>query len=167
MTGAAWFLTPSVASARAIAIAVGDPCKQVGRERTVNGVTFVCRKVGGKSIWRRKKAPTVVEAVTVRVLDSAQLALGSSVVVEVPLGNGTSTGVVVSRTTDGLSALRVNCSHQGFPVSRVEKVLECELHGSQFDPFTGAPLRGPASRPLVRYDVSEADGSISVTVKPN
>lgn len=159
----AWMVTPSSASA---SISAGSPCKVAGRERTVNGVTFVCRKVKGKLVWQRKKFATVDEVVTTRVLESAALALGASAVVEVALSRGGSTGVIVSRSQDGLSAFRVNCTHQGFPVTRIGKVLECELHGSQFDPATGAVVTGPASRPLLRYEATESDGSIFVTVRP-
>jgi len=117
-------------------------------------------------VWQRKKFATVDEVVTTRVLDSAALALGASTVVEVALSRGGSTGVIVSRNQDGLSAFRVNCTHQGFPVTRIDKVLECELHGSQFDPATGAVVTGPASRPLLRYEATESDGSIFVTIRP-
>ena len=147
-------------------ISAGSPCKVAGRERTVNGVTFACRKVNGKLVWKRKKFATVDDVVTARVLDSAALAVGGSAVVDVALNRGGSVGVVVTRNQDGLNACRVNCTHQGFPVTRVGKVLECELHGSQFDPATGEVLAGPAGRPLLRYTVEERDGGIFVTVQP-
>ena len=163
----AWLLSPAVASAQRPSISAGAPCKVAGRERTVNGVTFVCTKSKGKLAWRRKKFATVDQVVTARVLDSAALALGASAVVDVALGNGASTGVVVTRSDSGLTALRVNCTHQGFPVARVKDVLECELHGSQFDPVTGSVVTGPATRPLLRYEATESDGSIFVTVRPS
>jgi nitrite reductase/ring-hydroxylating ferredoxin subunit len=75
------------------------------------------------------------------------------------------TGVVLTRTEQGVTALRVNCTHQGFPVMRVGKILECELHGSRFDPVTGEVVLGPAARPLTRYEVVEQDGGIFVTVR--
>ena len=163
----AWMFSGSRAHAAAPTIAAGSPCKSAGRERTVNGVTFACRNVNGKLVWRRKKFATVDQVVTVRVLESSALLVGATKIVEVPTAPGGTTGVAVTRTDSGITALRVNCTHQGFPVSRVDKVLECELHGSQFDPATGSVITGPASRPLLRYDATESDGGIYVTVRPS
>ena len=116
-------------------------------------------------MWRR--TPAVVEELvfTARVLDGAALELGKTQIVDVAVPGGGTTGVVLTRTEQGVTALRVNCTHVGFPVMRVGKVLECELHGSRFEPATGEVVLGPASRPLQRYEVSEADGGIFVTVR--
>ena len=163
----AWLLTGGQASGAAPAITAGSPCKVKGKERTVNGVTFVCRNAKGKLIWR--KSPTVVQeqVFTVRVLESAALELGSTKVVDVPVPSGGTTGVVVTRTDTGITALRVNCTHAGFPVARVGNVLECELHGSKFEPTTGAVLNGPAVSPLFRYEATESNNGIYVTVRNN
>ena len=163
----AWLLTGGQASGAAPAITAGSPCKVKGKERTVNGVTFVCRNVKGKLVWR--KSPTVVQeqVFTVRVLESAALELGGSKVVDVPVPWGGTTGVVVTRTNTGITALRVNCTHAGFPVARVGNVLECELHGSRFEPTTGAVLNGPAVSPLFRYEATESNNGIYVTVRNN
>jgi nitrite reductase/ring-hydroxylating ferredoxin subunit len=163
----AWLLTGGQASGAAPAITVGSPCKVKGRERTVNGVTFVCRNAKGKLVWR--KSPTVVQeqVFTVRVLESAALELGGTKVVDVPVPSGGTTGVVVTRTDIGITALRVNCTHAGFPVARVGNVLECELHGSRFETTTGAVLNGPAVSPLFRYEATESNNGIYVTVRNN
>jgi len=102
--------------------------------------------------------------VTVRVLESSALELGGTKVVDAPAPNGGTVGVVLTRTSAGITALRVNCTHQGFPVGRVGAVLECELHGSRLNPETGAVINGPAARPLTRYDAIETNGGIYVTV---
>jgi Rieske Fe-S protein len=44
-------------------------------------------------------------------------------------------------------------------------VLECELHGSQFEPSTGAVVTGPAVRSLFRYEATESTDGIYVTVR--
>lgn len=100
-----------------------------------------------------------------RVLESAALEIGKTSIVSVPLPTGGSSGVVVTRTDAGITALSVNCTHAGFPVARVGKLLECELHGSQFDPTTGSVITGPASRSLLRYDATESNGGIYVTIR--
>ena len=163
----AWLLTGGQASGAAPAITAGSPCKVKGKERTVNGVTFVCRNVKGKLVWR--KSPTVVQeqVFTVRALESAALVVGQTKVVDVPVPSGGTTGVVVTRTDSGITALRVNCTHAGFPVARVGNVLECELHGSRFEPTTGAVLNGPAVSPLFRYEATESNNGIYVTVRNN
>ena len=162
----AWMFGDFPARAASPTISAGAPCKVAGRQRTVNGVTFACTKVKGKLVWKRQKFATVDQVVTARVLESSALAPGASSTVTVGLPGGGSTDVVLTRTPSSITALRVNCTHQGFPVGRVGSVLECELHGSQFDPATGAVITGPASRPLLRYDASESDGGIYVTIRP-
>ena len=159
-----WLLTGGQASGAAPAITAGAPCKAKGRERTVDGVTYVCRNVKGKLVWRNTPVEVKHLVFTARVLESSELALGSTKVVNVPTPIGGTTGVVVTRTDIGITALAVACTHAGFPVARVGNVLECELHGSKFEPTTGAVLGGPAVRPLLRYDATETNGGVYVTV---
>jgi nitrite reductase/ring-hydroxylating ferredoxin subunit len=160
------FLSATVASFAWLFVGdlAGTPCKAKGRERTVDGVTFVCRNAKGKLVWRRKPGNAQEKITTVRALESADLELGKTKVVDAPAPNGGTVGIVLTRTSAGITALRVNCTHQGFPVGRVGAVLECELHGSRFNPETGAVINGPAARPLTRYDASETNGGIYVTV---
>jgi nitrite reductase/ring-hydroxylating ferredoxin subunit len=165
LAGFAWLITGGKASAGSPAITAGAPCKVKGRQRTVNGVTFVCRQQKGKLVWRRMPAVAQEVVFTSRVLDGAALELGKTRVVDVAVPGGGVTGVVLTRTEQGVTALRVNCTHQGFPVMQVGRILECELHGSRFDPATGEVVLGPAARPLTRYEVVEQDGGIFVTVR--
>ena len=160
----AWLFVGDRASAATPTIAAGTPCKTKGKERTVDGVTFVCRNAKGKLVWRRKPGETTVKVVTVRVLESSELELGKTKVVNASDPNGGTTGIVLTRTSSGITALLVNCTHQGFPVGRVGAVLECELHGSRFNPETGAVINGPATRALSRYEASETNGGIYVTI---
>jgi nitrite reductase/ring-hydroxylating ferredoxin subunit len=163
----AWLLTGGQASGASPAITAGAPCKVKGRERTVNGVTFVCRNAKGKLVWRKSPSVAQEQMFTVRALESTALAVGQTKVVDVPVPSGGTTGVVVTRTESGITALRVNCTHAGFPVARVGNVLECELHGSQFEPSTGAVVTGPAARALFRYEATESNNGIYVTVRNN
>ena len=162
----AWLVTAPAAAAFAASpgIAKGDPCKKAGRERKVGNKTFVCTERNGRLRWQPKKVEAAQTATTVRVLDATALAVGASRVVNVSDPRGGTSGVVVTRTSSGISAFRVNCTHAGYPVERRGAVLECDLHGSKFDPATGEVVNGPATRALTRYSAREADGGIFVTV---
>lgn len=161
----AWLISGDrVSAATSPNIKAGAPCKVKDKERTVAGVTYVCKTTKGKLVWRQ--APTTIkeQVITVRVLESAALEVGATKIVDVPMPTGGATGVVVTRTSSGITALRVNCTHAGFPVVRDGAVLYCGLHGSQFEPATGNVLAGPATRALPRYEASETNGGIYVTV---
>ena len=160
----AWLITGDRASAATPAITAGTPCKAKGKERTIDGVTFVCRNAKGKLVWRLKPGEATAKVVTVRVLESAELEVGKTKVVNAPDPNGGTTSVVLTRTSAGITALRINCTHAGFPVGLVGAVLECELHGSRFSPETGAVINGPATRALTRYEAAESNGGIYVTI---
>jgi nitrite reductase/ring-hydroxylating ferredoxin subunit len=49
--------------------------------------------------------------------------------------------------------------------SRNASTVTCPLHGAQFDVWTGAVLRGPATDPLNTYTVT-VDGDIGCVVVP-
>ena len=65
----AWLIVGDRATAAPANLA-GRPCKAKGRERKVNGVTFVCRNAKGKLVWRRKPGQAAAKIVAVRVLES-------------------------------------------------------------------------------------------------
>jgi nitrite reductase/ring-hydroxylating ferredoxin subunit len=76
------------------------------------------------------------------------------------------TPVCVGNADGLLFAVRDECPHSAFPLSQGQLLpgpkLECGWHGAQFDCRTGAVLEGPATDPLVRFDVRAADGGIWV-----
>lgn len=70
---------------------------------------------------------------------------------------------------DGLvSAVEGDCPHAGGPLGEGTPgagcVLACPWHGAVFDVRDGAPLRGPARKPLHTYQVRMADGAVQVAV---
>jgi 3-phenylpropionate/trans-cinnamate dioxygenase ferredoxin component len=53
-------------------------------------------------------------------------------------------------------ATRNDCSHRGGPLSEGQldgQVIECPVHGSQFDVTTGQVIAGPAREPIATYKV--------------
>jgi Rieske Fe-S protein len=64
--------------------------------------------------------------------------------------------VVVSRPTESTAvAFDATCTHQGCTVRATDDgPLGCPCHGSEFDPATGAVLRGPAKEPLAAVAVA-------------
>lgn len=59
--------------------------------------------------------------------------------------------VILGRpTADSYVALGNTCPHQGGKVSEISPrgLLRCPLHGSEFDPTTGAVKVGPSNKPL-------------------
>ena len=78
----AWLVVGDRASAAPANLA-GTPCKVKGRERKVDGVTFVCRSAKGKLVWRKIPSEAAAKVVTVRALESSALELGGTKVVDV------------------------------------------------------------------------------------
>jgi thiosulfate dehydrogenase [quinone] large subunit len=68
--------------------------------------------------------------------------------------------IVVRRGNGSLAAFSAVCTHAGCQVGFQSGVIFCPCHGSEFDPATGAVLRGPAVTPLARKRVLERRGSI-------
>ena len=59
------------------------------------------------------------------------------------------------------------CTHVGGPLARgklVGYVVECPLHGSQFDVRTGAVVRSPARMPEPRHEVKVEGSEVLVKV---
>lgn len=74
-------------------------------------------------------------------------------------------GVVVTRPAqDTYHAFSNVCPHAGGRIDRMNDggtALLCPLHGSEFDPATGAVVQGPATSSLPGRDVKVAGGKAS------
>jgi 3-phenylpropionate/trans-cinnamate dioxygenase ferredoxin subunit len=76
--------------------------------------------------------------------------------------------IAVARTAGGaLAAFDQWCSHEECPLAdgdlEGDRVL-CYCHSSEFDIWTGAALRGPATEPIAVYEVRAVDGEVHVAV---
>ena len=76
------------------------------------------------------------------------------------------TGVCLVRVGDEVFAIEDKCSHADFPMSDGDMVddhvIECPLHGAQFDVRNGTVLEAPADEPLRTYDVRVDGGAVWV-----
>ncbi len=84
---------------------------------------------------------------------------------KVPIGGGVvlaSKSVVVTRTPAGVvHGFSAICTHLGCTVATVQGgVIQCPCHGSEFNAFTGAVVRGPAARPLPAVAVAVRAGEV-------
>jgi Rieske Fe-S protein len=85
---------------------------------------------------------------------------------DVPVGGSAkatfqSQPVLVARPTARTAVAHSGiCTHMQCPLPAGGKIIECRCHQSQFNTFTGAVVRGPASQPLAAVKVKIEDGQI-------
>jgi 3-phenylpropionate/trans-cinnamate dioxygenase ferredoxin subunit len=75
--------------------------------------------------------------------------------------------VAVVREGDGWYAVFDECSHAAVPLSEGDvegSLIECWLHGSQFDLRTGKPTNLPATEPVAIYPVRVEGDDVLVDV---
>jgi len=88
---------------------------------------------------------------------------------EVPPGSVLLVGdVAVFNVEGGFCATQARCTHKQGPLSEGAmdgSTVTCPLHGAQFNVWTGAVLRGPATDPLKTYAVT-VDGDVGCVVVP-
>ena len=165
----AFLAAPSTALAATPTIRNGDVCKKVGKKKTQDGKTFECIERDGVRQWRRTKSepvkkPAEPSTSDVKVLDSAQLALGASQTAVVT-SNAKNYAIVITRTAGGVVAFNRSCTHQGsFVAPSGGNQLTCPSHGAVFNASTGAVIEGPASRALTQYKATERSGSIYISL---
>jgi 3-phenylpropionate/trans-cinnamate dioxygenase ferredoxin component len=78
--------------------------------------------------------------------------------------------VVLVRIDDDVYAIGDTCSHaevslSGGEVYCDEKEIECPQHGSVFSLVTGEPATLPATQPVPVFDVTVADGVVTVQAR--
>jgi 3-phenylpropionate/trans-cinnamate dioxygenase ferredoxin component len=79
------------------------------------------------------------------------------------------TPIAIFSVHDELYAIGDTCTHQEYSLSDGEMVddyiVECPLHGAQFDVRSGAALCLPATEPTPSYPVWVEDGVLKVEVE--
>jgi nitrite reductase/ring-hydroxylating ferredoxin subunit len=102
---------------------------------------------------------------TVKIANSADLAIGAIKVFEFSSATGLFLSVVLIRESTGVRALQAECPHAGYVVkTNGGPELLCPAHNSLFSVKNGAVLRGPANSGLKSYEVTETAGEIFVTI---
>ena len=87
-----------------------------------------------------------------------------------PVGETLSSGekVVLVRFGKEVFAIQECCSHADFPMEDGDVVedfvIECALHGAQFDVRDGSVVAEPAWEPLATYEVKLEAGTVMVRV---
>jgi Rieske Fe-S protein len=73
--------------------------------------------------------------------------------------------IVVNLGNEQFRAFNSVCTHQQGAVNSLESgALQCESHGSRFNPSNGAVMVGPAELPLRQYTASFNPGTNTVTI---
>jgi len=107
-------------------------------------------------------SPTTTKKL-VKIANSSEIPLGSVKVFEAGRTTGLLVSIVLIRDDAGLRALQAECPHAGTLVQDGGRgELICRNHYSLFSAKDGALLRGPASDPLLKYQVTETGGEIFV-----
>jgi nitrite reductase/ring-hydroxylating ferredoxin subunit len=93
------------------------------------------------------------------------LKVGGAISIRIAAAN---TLVLVTQPKAGtFRAFDQRCTHLGsavFPVPG-KKNFVCQSHGAEFDSLSGAVRRGPAEKPLGKFNVSVDKTSVYVTIK--
>ncbi|GAA1741621.1 non-heme iron oxygenase ferredoxin subunit [Isoptericola hypogeus] len=99
---------------------------------------------------------------------TGDLAPEEAMLVELDTADGARVPVALARDADGaFHALSDVCSHGAVSLSDGEVegcLVECWLHGSQFDLRTGRPVQLPATQPVPVYPVTVDGDRVLVDV---
>lgn len=176
----------SVISGEAVAADIPKlKCTRVGQVVIYRNQKFTCIRKNGKLVWGKgvplpaksptpsptpSPSPTPMNSATstkrtVKIANSAELAIGAVKVFEFSSATGLFLSVVLIRESTGVRALQAECPHAGYVViTNGGPELLCPAHNSLFSVKNGAVLRGPANSGLKSYEVTETAGEIFVTI---
>lgn len=121
---------------------------------------------GGCSIFGSRKADVVAEPRqgVIRLTEAQSAALLASEGRILVQAKGHRDKILVVHLTDhALYAVSSTCTHMGCTVHYDKDTgqIECPCHGSQYA-LDGSVTRGPAKRPLRRYDVTMENGQVLI-----
>ena len=76
--------------------------------------------------------------------------------------------VAICKIGDEYYAFPDTCTHEEWPLSESyfdDGLIVCSLHGAAFDPRSGACRRGPATDPLILYNVRQQDETLFIEME--
>ena len=97
-------------------------------------------------------APPATTAADGAIASVSAIPVDSGLIATAPSGQ-----VILARANGKVVAHTAVCTHQG---AIIDGSGTCPLHGSRFNPATGAVVNGPASSPLAAVAVTEKDGKV-------
>jgi nitrite reductase/ring-hydroxylating ferredoxin subunit len=74
--------------------------------------------------------------------------------------------LVLARTAQGYVVFNDRCTHRGGSLAggvMIAGMVQCPWHGSQFDCRSGRVIAGPATEPILTYQVAEQGGRVVLT----
>jgi nitrite reductase/ring-hydroxylating ferredoxin subunit/uncharacterized membrane protein len=74
--------------------------------------------------------------------------------------------LVLARTEQGYVVFNDRCTHRGGSLAggvMIKGTVQCPWHGSQFDCRSGQVTAGPATEPILTYQVREQSGNVVLT----
>jgi len=105
----------------------------------------------------RRRAGTGVPAASLLVVEKRNVPARGALVYR-------ESRIAVVRDGNRYHALSLVCTHLGCTVEVTPKAVICPCHGSEFD-RSGKVVRGPADRPLERYEVEDRGKFLAVLAR--
>ena len=97
-------------------------------------------------------APPATTSADGSIASVSSIPAGSGLIADAPSGK-----VILAQADGKVVAHTAVCTHQG---AIIDGSGTCPLHGSRFNPATGAVINGPATNPLAAVAVIEKDGKV-------
>jgi Rieske Fe-S protein len=118
--------------------------------------------LGGCATMAARPVPMMGDRVRLALADHPELAQAGGAIKILPSGMREPL-YVLALDGGGYAVLSPKCTHRECTVDIQGARLVCPCHGSTFD-REGKVLRGPAERPLARYEASVADGLVDIRI---
>lgn len=132
----------------------------------LGGVGLVYAAAVGYPIYRYLNSPVEKDQVLAAVKEvnlpnADQLPKGTALMFKF----GMRPALLIHHTDDSWVALTAVCTHMGCTVAYdpARGQITCHCHGGVYNAHTGENISGPPPRPLTRYNLKVAPGSVTVT----